>query len=542
MAADRLARYRRMRDFAATPEPARGGRAHKRKLSYVIQLHFASRKHYDFRLELGGSLRSWAVPRGPSRDPSQRRLAVEVEDHPIAYGAFEGRIAPGNYGAGVVHIWDRGWWQPLGDVDPAAQLEAGKLDFELHGERLSGAWHLRRTNLAGRQPQWLLIKSRDAAAEAGDEADEVPLRARKRKRAVAKRTPANPAPVQRRAAKRATATRKPAARKNTRTAPARVAAPAKRSRAAKAGVAAVATAIPEVRAHGDAGLPGLPRGFRLTSAERVLIAEPGVTKLALAQFYARIANHVLPELVGRPLSLVRCPEGGDGACFFQKHPTPGMISAIRTFELREKDGERATYFAVEDLEGLLGLVQVNAIEIHPWGARVRDPERPDRIVMDLDPAPDVPFRAVIAGARELRERFTALGLDSFVRTSGGKGLHVVVPLVPSAGWDEVRELTQSIARAMEADSPDLYLSVATKSRRAGRIFIDYLRNARGATSVASYTVRNRPGAPVATPLSWAELGRIRSGHQFTIRNIEQRLARLRVDPWAALAKTRQRLR
>ncbi|HET7842715.1 MAG TPA: non-homologous end-joining DNA ligase [Xanthomonadales bacterium] len=288
-------------------------------------------------------------------------------------------------------------------------------------------------------------------------------------------------------------------------------------------------------------MPGLPKGFRLTSPDRVLIADPGVTKLALAQFYTRIASHVLPELVHRPLSLVRCPDGDEGACFFQKHPSPGMIAAIRTFELREKSGARATYFEVEDLEGLLGLVQVNAIEIHPWGACVRNPERPDRLVMDLDPAPDVPFRAVVAGARELRERLDALGLDSFVRTSGGKGLHVVVPLVPSAGWDEAKDFTQQLARDMEADSPDRYLSVATKSRRAGRIFIDYLRNARGATSVASYTVRNRAGAPVATPLSWQELGRIRSGAQFTIRNIEQRLARLRADPWAGIAKTRQKL-
>jgi len=289
------------------------------------------------------------------------------------------------------------------------------------------------------------------------------------------------------------------------------------------------------------GLPGLPRGFRLTSGDRVLIPDPGVTKLELAQFYARIAAHVLPGLVGRPLSLVRCPDGGAGECFFQKHPSAGMNSSIRQFELREPDGARATYFSIEDITGLLGLVQVNAVEIHPWGARVRDVERPDRLVLDLDPAPDVPFRAVIAGAREIRERLAAQGLDSWVRTSGGKGLHVVVPLVPAASWDEARAFAQALARDMEADSPDSYVSVAAKDRRAGRIFIDYLRNARGATSVASYTVRNRAGAPVATPLSWQELGRVRSGAQFTIRNIERRLARMRTDPWAALATARQKL-
>ena len=288
-------------------------------------------------------------------------------------------------------------------------------------------------------------------------------------------------------------------------------------------------------------LPGLPAGFRLTSPERVLIPDPGVTKLALAQFYARIADYVLPGLVGRPLSIVRCPDGGDAACFFQKHPTPGMIPAIRTFALREASGTDAKYFEVRDLEGLLGLVQVNAIELHPWGARTRDPERPDRLVMDLDPAPDVPFRAVVAGARELRERLATMKLESFVRTSGGKGLHVVVPLTPSASWDEAKEFTQALARAMEADAPDRYLSVTTKAKRNGRIFIDYLRNARGSTAVASYTVRNRAGAPVATPLSWQELGRVRSGAQFTIRNIEARLARLREDPWAAIARVRQKL-
>ena len=220
---------------------------------------------------------------------------------------------------------------------------------------------------------------------------------------------------------------------------------------------------------------------------------------------------------------------------------PGMIPAIRTFALREASGTDATYFEVRDLEGLLGLVQVNAIELHPWGARTRDPERPDRLVMDLDPAPDVPFRAVVAGARELRERLATMKLESFVRTSGGKGLHVVVPLTPSASWDEAKEFTQALARAMEADAPDRYLSVATKAKRNGRIFIDYLRNARGSTAVASYTVRNRAGAPVATPLSWQELGRVRSGAQFTIRNIEARLARLREDPWAAIARVRQKL-
>lgn len=280
-------------------------------------------------------------------------------------------------------------------------------------------------------------------------------------------------------------------------------------------------------------------GVRITSPDRVMFATPAVTKLELAKFYERIADHVLPELVDRPLSLVRCPDGAKKACFYQKHPSAGMIDAIRTLTLREASGSEGVYVYIEDVAGLIGLVQVNALEIHPWGAKVRDYERPDRIVMDLDPAPGLPLARVVTAAREIRERLRALKLDSFVRTSGGKGLHVVVPLVPRANWNAVKDFAQALARALERDAPDRYLSVATKSRREGLIFVDYLRNARGQTSVASYTLRAREGAPVATPLAWEELGRLRAPNQFRIDNLERRLARLRADPWERIRAVRQ---
>lgn len=221
---ERLKRYRRMRDFDATPEPSAAGRARKRALRYVIQLHFASHKHYDFRLEHGGTLRSWAVPKGPSRDPSIRRLAVEVEDHPIGYGSFAGRIPEGHYGAGVVHIWDRGTWSSDEPIGP--QLAKGRLRFELHGERLRGAWRLIRARSDGSKPQWLLFKANDAEARAGDEADELPLarwqakrkRPATRRAAATKRAPAKRVAAKSTVAKRAAKKKAAPARRRVRSA------------------------------------------------------------------------------------------------------------------------------------------------------------------------------------------------------------------------------------------------------------------------------------------------------------------------------------
>ncbi|MBV8784146.1 MAG: non-homologous end-joining DNA ligase [Gammaproteobacteria bacterium] len=278
--------------------------------------------------------------------------------------------------------------------------------------------------------------------------------------------------------------------------------------------------------------------FRLTHPERVVFTAPRVTKGELAAFYQRIAAHLLPGLVGRPLMLMRCPAGGAGQCFFQKHRTQGFPEAVH--EVNDpKDRQRWLY--IEDLAGLMGLVQMNALEFHVWGSTVRSLERADRLVIDLDPGPGVPWKAVVEGALALKERLDALKLRSFVRTTGGKGLHVVVPVRPACPWERARAFSRALAEDLVREDPARYLAVATKAERTGRIFIDYLRNGRGATAVCSYSLRNRRGAPIATPLTWQELPRVKSGDQFGYASIERRLARLKADPWAGIEAVRQSL-
>jgi len=281
--------------------------------------------------------------------------------------------------------------------------------------------------------------------------------------------------------------------------------------------------------------------INLTHPDRVLIERPRVTKRALAEFYASIAEHLLPGVVGRPLSLVRCPDGAGNECFFQKHPMTGMPDTIGVGDARSADGKRQDYVYVNDIAGVIGLVQMNVIEIHPWGSTIADLEHPDRLVFDLDPDTGVEWSRVRDAARLVRERLQAVGLESFLRTTGGKGLHVVVPLNPRPDWETAKAFTQALARTLEHESPQDFVSVATKNRRKGRIFVDYLRNARGSTAVASYCVRARPGAGVATPLRWEELSRLKSGAQYTFTNLPRRLKTSKQDPWQGFDEIRQAL-
>jgi bifunctional non-homologous end joining protein LigD len=281
--------------------------------------------------------------------------------------------------------------------------------------------------------------------------------------------------------------------------------------------------------------------IKLTHPDRVLIDKPRVTKQSLAGFYASIAEHLLPGVVGRPLSLVRCPDGAGQECFFQKHPMAGMPDAIGVGDARSAEGKRQEYVYVNDIDGVLGLVQMNVIEIHPWGSTIADLEHPDRLVFDLDPDIGVAWPRVRDAARTVRERLQAVGLESFLRTTGGKGVHVVVPLNPRPDWDTAKAFAHALARTLEHESPQDFVSVATKNRRKGRIFVDYLRNARGSTAVASYCVRARSGAGVATPLRWEELSRLKSGAQYTFTNLARRLKTLKQDPWRDFDEIHQAL-
>ena len=275
-------------------------------------------------------------------------------------------------------------------------------------------------------------------------------------------------------------------------------------------------------------------GVRLTHPDRHLFEDPVITKQDLADFYTEIADWILPELHRRPLALLRCPDGAGKACFFQKRATPGFPDSV--YQAR---GD--SYLWIEDVDGLIGMVQMGVLELHAWGATVDDIERPDRVVFDLDPGEDVDWRRVIAAARLLRERLEQISLQSFVRTSGGKGLHVVLPLEPHANWDTVKNFSHALAQMLVGEQPDEFIATASKQKRKGRIYIDYLRNGRGATAVASYTLRARPGAPAAVPLDWDELGRLKSPAQFGYANLRQRLKRLRRDPWEGFRELRQHL-
>ena len=811
-----LEQYRAKRNFEATPEPRpaapRAGDAH----SFVVQKHDARHLHYDFRLELDGVLKSWAVTRGPSLLPGEKRLAVAVEDHPLEYGSFEGTIPKGEYGGGAVLVWDRGTWAPIGD--PHRGLAKGHLEFELMGEKLKGRWHLVRMRGKPRDKHenWLLIKGDDEFARSEDEPDileerpnsaatgrpidevakEAPSWSSKTgriERSVAsaklpdlssvkgaKRAPpprfvepmlatpvATPASGERwlheikfdgyrieagidkgrlalltrsgldwtakfggaiieafkalpvsqalidgeivvendsgasdfsalqaalsegradrfvfyafdllclngfdlRAAplvqrKRlleailgdgsaplrysghfdedgeivlrhacrlglegivsklrdspyrsgrgkswtkakcsarqefvvagfvpSTAARNaigslvlgvydgealrhvgrvgtgftaPVARAlYARLEPMRVASSPFRGPLSAAEARQVRFVRPELVAEVDVRgwtADGLLRhasfkalredkparevvrespssdppskaqssAIELTHPDRLYWPDDGVTKQGLADYYAEVWPLMAPYVVGRALALVRCPDGVTGQKFFQKHAWKGMSSAIA---LVKDPKEKEPLISIRDLDGLTALVQMAVLEIHPWGSTASDWERPDTIVMDLDPGDDVAWEAVIEAAREVRERLNEAGLAAFVKTSGGKGLHVVAPVKPKAEWPAVKAFTKGIADTMFADSPGRYVATIAKAKRTGKILIDYLRNQRGMTAVAAYSTRSRPGAAVSMPLDWDELGPGIGPAHFTLANSPARLAALGRDPW-----------
>jgi bifunctional non-homologous end joining protein LigD len=713
-----LREYRRKRDFQKTPEPAGqvSEEPRARARAFVVQKHAASRLHYDLRLELEGVLKSWAIPKGPSLDPADKRLAMHVEDHPLEYGDFEGIIPKGQYGGGTVLLWDRGTWQPVGD--PHKSYRAGSMKFTLDGEKLRGGFALVRIGARrqgrGDERSWLLIKERDEQATtapgqpivesrprsvasgrtleeiaaAGDrvwhsnrdggDADapgiEVPgarLGALPRSVRPQLATPATRPPLgdhwlhelkhdgyrmlarldHRRAelssgdardwtvrfpAAAAAVSRLPAEQaifdgevtvllrdgtssaralqellsgsgsgqlvymifdllyldgrdlttarlEDRKAALARLlaAAPDKAvlrysdhvvgdgadflSQACRLGLAGIVSKRRDAsyrggrssdwrtikcrKQHASAArrasrdresAEASVAGVRLTHADRILFPPHRATKLDLARFYEAIADWILPHLTDRPTTLVRCPEGAHKRCFYQKHTGYWAPESLRRVKIQEKR-KVGEYLVVDTLASLIGLVQIGILEIHTWNSVVARLEQPDRVVFDLDPGPGVKWTAVIDCARIIRDALRALGLASFVKTTGGKGLHVVVPLAPGPSWDETTAFAHAVAESIARANPRRYLTQMAKAEREGKIFIDYLRNIRGATSVAAYSTRAKPEATVSVPLAWDELSPKITSSYFTIANLPSRLAGLAADPWAEYWKTRQTL-
>jgi len=288
----------------------------------------------------------------------------------------------------------------------------------------------------------------------------------------------------------------------------------------------------------DDGAAALIAGVRITSPGRVLFDELGLTKEGLARYYESVAEHIIPDLKGRPLSLVRCPQGPGEGCFYQKHIDKTWSKEIERVEIPEADGS-GIYSVANSVAAVVGLVQKGVIELHSWGATMRDLDKPDRMFFDLDPDPSVPWREVLAAARATRDVLSDIGLESFVKTTGGKGLHVAVPLAVRHDWDEVKEFSRAVAEAMVADAPNTFTAKMAKKERAGLIFIDYLRNSPGATAIAAYSVRARKGAPVSTPLQWDEVGGRLKPTTFHAGNVARRLHGLRTDPWRTFRRTSQ---
>ncbi|HTQ82662.1 MAG TPA: DNA ligase D, partial [Pseudolabrys sp.] len=282
--------------------------------------------------------------------------------------------------------------------------------------------------------------------------------------------------------------------------------------------------------------PASVAGIALTHPDRVYWEDAGVSKRDLADFYAGIWDWMKPHLVRRPIALLRCPEGAAGQCFFQKHATSG-ISAEHLHQVAEKGGK---IISIDGLDGLIALVQAGVLEVHVRGSSIAQLDKADRLVFDLDPGPGTGWGDVVAAARDVRAHLDALKLKAFVKTTGGKGLHIVVPIAPTP-WDAAKDFCHALAAVMAADAPERYTATATKSKRNKRIFIDYLRNSREATAVAPYSTRARPGAPVATPVDWSELGVLKSADQYTVLNLPARLSRLRKDPWAGIGRIKQPL-
>ncbi len=483
-----LKEYRAKRNFRRTPEPAPREEAGHRQPIFVVQEHHASRLHYDFRLEVDGVLKSWAVPKEPSMDPAQKRLAVRVEDHPLSYAHFKGTIPEGQYGAGTVSIWDHGTFENLlaqkGPPQTLSEgIDGGRVEIALHGSKLQGKFALIRMKGRGRgKENWLLIKMKDPFARAAPAGDGQPgkiavPRSRRARTTTPKRTSSRPAS---------------------------------------------ATQPPDIE---------------VTNPDKMWFPEAGITKGDVFDYYRRVAPFLLPYLRHRPLTLERLPEGlTEGrAHFWQKNTPPSYASWLKRAELVSEAGKPVRYALVNDLPSLLYLVNQGAVTFHIWSSRISDPDHPDFVLFDLDPGGAALADAVVV-AKQLHELLGQQGQKALVKTSGKSGLHVLVPWQREGDFDEARQWALDIARQAGDKLPHLATVEIRKAKRAGRVYIDVLQNARGHHAVPPYVVRAVQNASVSMPLQWRDLSPDLDPTRFTVRTVPRLLARQRRDPLAGLLK------
>lgn len=460
-----LNQYNQKRDFKKTKEPIGKKETSHKKLRFCVQHHMARREHYDFRLEWQGTLKSWAVPKGPSYHTKDKRLAVHVEDHPLSYRNFEGTIPKGEYGGGTVMLWDEGFWEPLGN--PSKDFKNGSIKFILHGSRLKGCWTL----IKYKEENWLLIKEKDnefmfndikeyfTSIKTGRTMDEIT----NHQKTVSK----------------------------------------------------------------NSKKEGMVERVNITSPDKVIIQKPKITKMDIVSYYKAVGNRMLPFLENRIISTIRCPQGLEGECFFKKHletKSEGLGSITLPSEKRKKED----YYYIKDTRGLISEVQMNSFEFHVWGSRIPNYNNPDVLVFDLDPDEGMSLKKIREGVKDLKSILDEIGLVSFLKTSGGKGYHVVVPTKKLKTWKLAREFAKNVAVLMETKWPEKYTSNVRKENRKGKIFIDWIRNTKTATSVAPYSLRIRKKASVSMPIKWSELDKVKP-NEITIKDAIKRIKRK--DPW-----------
>jgi DNA ligase D-like protein (predicted polymerase)/DNA ligase D-like protein (predicted 3'-phosphoesterase) len=504
-----LETYQKMRDFRRTPEPkGKVSKANRRR--FVVQEHHASKLHFDFRLEMGGVLKSWSVPRGPSLDPAEKRLAVETEDHPVEYLKFEGRIPEGEYGAGEHMRWDSGTYEAMGDAPALEQLEAGRLDFELKGEKLRGAFTLVR--MKGREGQWLLMKRTDEFAERGwalklrEPVDGVEtIEGKSKGKGQGAEGEVESETNEGRRARHSLKSSKSS--KSDGESGVRKFDTAEETKGER--VVAAGRALKSKGLEGDLNVSVAGEVVPLTHLERVYWPDDGYTKGDLVRYYHEISRHILPYLEGRPLIMKRYPSGIKGQSFHQ-HDVKEVPDFVRTAALEVEDGGGHTvdYIVGGGEATLLYMANLGAVERHPWHSRVEDLEHPDWFVFDLDPSEGVEFETICSVAVTTREVLARVGLESYAKTSGSRGIHVYVPVKPSYAYEQIAELAEQMATVVARERKDVATVERSKRKRGARmIYVDHMQNARGKSVVAPYSVRPKPGATVSAPLEWGEVER-----------------------------------
>lgn len=524
-----LGDYRAKRDFDRTPEPAGAddAPADSGERLFVVQLHRARRRHYDFRLEVDGVLASWAMPKGPSLDPKVRSLAVHVEDHPMEYRDFEGVIPKGEYGGGDVTVWDRGTWVPGKGEDPVAAIANGELHLDMFGEKLRGRFVLVRTRWQGGKEQWLMLHKHDDWSVDGWNPDDYPESVKTGR-----------------------------TNDQVRDAPGAVWHSNRPAGAAEEEVgdddrlAFVGPTDEELAALDALGPEGVwplqGRSLKLTNLDKVLFpARPGedpVSKRDLIRYYSSVAPYMLPYLVDRPVNLHRFPNGSDRPGFWHKQAPDYAPDWLTRWDYTDAGpGDSEQYFVIDSVPALAWMANYGAIEIHPWTSKVADVHQPTWALIDIDPGQETSAEDVLVLARLFRTGLEHLQVEAVAKVTGQRGIHIWVPVVAGYSFRDTGEWVEKLSRAVGATVPDLISWSWQKSSRKGLARLDYTQNAINKTLVAAYSARPAPGAPVSMPISWAELDDpgLRSD-RWTVRSAPTRLHEVG-DLWASAIRRPQRL-